>query len=191
MTVAPGDFATYYRTDDALYLEDTDAQLYTITAVSGQTATAEPISVAPAGTPVLVKNNSADPEKTTILLIPTTTDDDVNFYAGFRGTFEATTIAASDDAADRYALNGQQFVWVKNPVSIAANKAWLEVSTGQLQAPARALSIVFGGDTTGISNTDFTDETDGDYYDLNGRKLQGMPTKKGVYIKNGKKVVVK
>ena len=193
VTVAPGDFATYYREDDALYLEDTDAQLYTITAVSGQTATAEPISVAPAGTPVLVKNNSTDPEKTTVLLIPTTTDDDVDFYAGFRGTFEATTIAASDAATDRYALNGQQFVWVKNPVSIAANKAWLEVSTGDYAARARArsLSIVFGGDTTGISNTDFTDETDGDYYDLNGRKLQGKPTKKGVYIQNGKKVVIK
>ena len=190
LTVAPGDFATYYRTDDALYLEDTDAQLYTITAVSGQTATAEPISVAPAGTPVLVKNNSTDPEKTTILLIPTTTDADVDFYAGFLGTLEATTIAASDASTDRYALNGQQFVWVKNPVSIAANKAWLEVSTG-LNAPARALSIVFENETTGISNTDFTDETDGAFYDLNGRKLNGKPTKKGVYIMNGKKVVIK
>ena len=29
------------------------------------------------------------------------------------------------------------------------------------------------------------------WYDLNGRKLNGMPTKKGMYIMNGKKVVVK
>jgi hypothetical protein len=29
------------------------------------------------------------------------------------------------------------------------------------------------------------------WYDLNGRKLNGMPTKKGVYIMNGRKVVVK
>jgi hypothetical protein len=29
------------------------------------------------------------------------------------------------------------------------------------------------------------------WYDLNGRKLQGKPTRKGVYIQNGQKVVVK
>jgi hypothetical protein len=31
----------------------------------------------------------------------------------------------------------------------------------------------------------------GAWYDLNGRKLQSIPTKKGLYIMNGKKVVVK
>ena len=189
LTVAPGDYATYYRTDDALYVDDPDAQLYTITAVSGQTATAEPISVAPAGTPVLVKNNSTDPEKTTVLLIPTTTDADVNFYAGFVGTLEATTIAASDAATDRYALNGQQFVWVKNPVSIAANKAWLEVPTGAA-AGARAINIVFG-EATGVSEViEANGVTDDTFYDLNGRKV-AVPNKKGIYIQNGKKVVVK
>ena len=192
VTVAPGDYATYYRTDDALYLEDTDAQLYTITAVSGQTATAEPISVAPAGTPVLVKNNSTDPEKTTILLIPTTDQqpDAVTPYTGFRGTLAATTIAASDASTDRYALNGQQFVWVKNPVSIAANKAWLEVSTGANAARARAINIVFG-ETTGVSEViEANGVTDDTFYDLNGRKV-AVPNKKGIYIQNGKKVVVK
>ena len=190
LTVAPGDFATYYREDDALYVEDEDVKLYTITAVSGQTATAEPISVAPAGTPVLVKNNSADPEKTTILLIPTTDQqpDAVTPYAGFVGTLEATTIAASDAATDRYALNGQQFVWVKNPVSIAANKAWLEVSTGD-NARARAINIVFG-EATGVSAIDNGQLTIDNWYDLNGRKVT-VPNKKGIYIMNGKKVVVK
>ena len=31
----------------------------------------------------------------------------------------------------------------------------------------------------------------GDWYDLNGRKLNAKPTTKGVYIQNGKKVVIK
>jgi len=30
-----------------------------------------------------------------------------------------------------------------------------------------------------------------DYFDLNGRRLNGEPTQKGVYIHNGKKVVKK
>ena len=29
------------------------------------------------------------------------------------------------------------------------------------------------------------------WYDLNGRKLEGNPTKKGVYIQNGRKVIVR
>jgi len=30
-----------------------------------------------------------------------------------------------------------------------------------------------------------------DWYDLQGRKLSGKPSKKGLYINNGKKVIVK
>ena len=34
-------------------------------------------------------------------------------------------------------------------------------------------------------------ESDGDWYSLDGRKLQGKPTQKGLYIQNGRTVVVK
>ena len=32
---------------------------------------------------------------------------------------------------------------------------------------------------------------DDSWYTVDGRKLNGMPTKKGIYVKNGRKVVVK
>jgi hypothetical protein len=35
------------------------------------------------------------------------------------------------------------------------------------------------------------DNENGEWYDLNGRKLNGKPAQKGIYIKNGKKIVVK
>ena len=44
--------------------------------------------------------------------------------------------------------------------------------------------------TTGISTVGTASETDG-WYSLDGRKLDGKPTKKGLYINNGKKVVIK
>ena len=190
--IAAQSFATYYSDDEALYLEDTDAQLYTITAVSGQTATAEPISVAPAGTPVLVKNNSADPEKTTILLIPTTdrTPDEVTVYEGFKGTLTDETIAASDAATDRYVMTGKQFVWLKDAGTIAAQRCWLEVPKTSAQS-APVISIVIDGNATGIDGIGRGESDNAQYYDLNGRKLQGKPQQKGVYVVNGKKVVVK
>ena len=58
MTVPAGEYITYYK-DEALYVEDDDAKLYTITAVSETTATATGLTVAKANMPILVKNNSS------------------------------------------------------------------------------------------------------------------------------------
>ena len=45
---------------------------------------------------------------------------------------------------------------------------------------------------TGIDAAGTADaQTDGEWYDLNGRRVAGKPAVKGVFIQNGKKVVVK
>jgi hypothetical protein len=44
---------------------------------------------------------------------------------------------------------------------------------------------------TGIETIDREPLTLNQWYDLEGRKLQGQPKQKGVYISKGKKVVVK
>ena len=139
LKIAAGEFATYYK-DEALYVEDEDAKLYTITTVGNETATATELTVAAANTPLLVKNNAA--EAKTILLIPTTaTADDVTPYEGFKGTLEATQIAASSATQNNYALNGKEFVWVMDAIDIAANKAWLEIPAANA---ARTIDLVFG-----------------------------------------------
>ena len=187
LEIAAGEYATYYK-DEALYVEDEDAKLYTITTVGNETATATELTVAAANTPLLVKNNAA--EAKTILLIPTitATPDDVTPYEGFKGTLEATQIAASTATQNNYALNGKEFVWVMDAIDIAANRAWLEIPATTTNS--RALTIVFD-DVTGLTTANIAKAMNGDWYDLNGRKLQAAPTKKGVYILNGKKVVVK
>ena len=61
-------------------------------------------------------------------------------------------------------------------------------------ANARAFVINFGdGETSGIQPIRMENGTtpaEGTY-DLSGRRIQGQPTQKGVYIQNGKKVVIK
>ena len=179
-------FATFYK-DEKLTVEEssTTGELYTISSVSADEAVlSAQIGVAPANTPLLVYNSGS--EKKTILLIPTEDDaDDVTFASEFKGTLVASTIAASTENQTNYALNGKQFVWVKNALSIGANKCWLEV----VNSNARAISILFG-EATGISTAVTTVPADGDWYDLNGRKVTA-PTRKGIYIHNGKKVVIK
>ena len=76
-------------------------------------------------------------------------------------------------------------------VKVPAGKAVLHLGNDQAGANARVLKI--DAETTGMSKnlTPALSQGEGAWYDLNGRKLQAAPTKKGVYILNGKKVVVK
>jgi hypothetical protein len=51
--------------------------------------------------------------------------------------------------------------------------------------------LTLGGDLTGIKTVTHKHVADGNgYVTLDGRKMPGMPTEKGVYIMNGRKVVV-
>ena len=59
------------------------------------------------------------------------------------------------------------------------------------QPAPRYVPIKAIGGTTGIETINPESLTVGQWYDLEGRKLQGKPTQKGVYISNGRKVVVK
>ncbi|UKK51471.1 hypothetical protein L6472_02445 [Prevotella sp. E13-17] len=75
-------------------------------------------------------------------------------------------------------------------VKVPAGKAVLHLGNDQAGANARVLKIDDG--TTGISLTpNPSPEGEGSVYDIQGRKLQAAPTTKGLYIVNGKKVVVK
>ena len=184
--VAAKEFITYYK-DEPLYVEDEAAELYTIESVNGDQAVLSDRSDAmPSNTPMLVYNKSN--ETKVILLIPCAEPDmAITVAPEFQGTLTGTTIAASTEGQTNYAFNGKAFVFVKNAIEVGPNKAWLSINTGE---PSARITIVFD-DATKIANTNLTNITNGNWYDLNGRKLDKMPTKKGVYIMNGRKVVVK
>ena len=190
VTVPSKEFVTYYK-DEPLYADpqtSADAQLYTITSVSDDKAVlSDAITTAPSNTPLLIYN--AGNTDQTFLLIPTAAEPNLALTVApeFIGTTEATTIAASTSTQTNYACNGKAFVYVKGAISADANKAWLEIPASA--NGARQLKIVFADATTSIHNSQFTIDN-GDWFDLNGRKI-AKPTKKGVYIMNGRKVVVK
>jgi hypothetical protein len=74
---------------------------------------------------------------------------------------------------------------------LPAHKAFLKVDGA---ANARGLHMVFD-DATGIRSIDngqlTIDNLAGAWYSLDGRRLSGKPTKSGVYVNNGRKVVIK
>ena len=91
---------------------------------------------------------------------------------------------------------------MKNEWYEPANNAWTvnPMEAYLIYSPNKTVSAPlitvedFGGQTTAISEVkagEFQEvKTDG-WYTIDGIKLQTAPTEKGIYINNGKKIVVK
>ncbi len=76
-----------------------------------------------------------------------------------------------------------------NEVKVPAGRAVLHL--GNDQAGARSQILKIEGEATGIESlTPALSKGEGVIYDLSGRKI-AKPVKKGVYVINGRKVVVK
>lgn len=84
-------------------------------------------------------------------------------------------------------LNEPKFALIQAGVVLAGNKAYLRALG---ESTVKLYSVIFGDDsTTGINNVDTAKDADNAYYTLQGVRVAD-PTK-GIYIVNGKKVVVK
>ena len=72
--------------------------------------------------------------------------------------------------------------------TLIAGRCYIERSNSSYTSPM--LSI--GRKTTGIEEETIKDfDLNGVWYTLDGRKIQGIPAQKGIYIKNGKKIIIK
>ena len=203
LTIGSKKFDTFYL-DENIKLADETPQLvglYTITEINETRtkATATALTgVVEASLPILVYNGTE--EEQTVKIKVTADEADAENQGktpieNFQGTAtdrEFTDVMMA--AADFYALSdGILFVPVLDPGTLGKNQCWLQFNHANGgNAPARGITLVFEeSEATEITTTDVTDETDDSWYDLSGRKLDGEPTEKGVYIKSGKKVVVK
>ena len=163
--------------------------LHTVTGVANSTVTlSDALTVVAAEMPYLIYNDN-DEEKTVSILMSTEEANAVTVASEFMGTFSDKTFSAADmAAADHYVLTGKNFVWVKDAGTLAAGKCWIQLTKS---AGARRLGIVIGGDATGIAGVSGRAADHDGWYDLNGRRLAGKPGVKGLYVVDGKKVVVK
>ena len=76
--------------------------------------------------------------------------------------------------------------------TVPARKAFLALDDSN---GARGFSMVFEDDATGIRSIDSGKDAIGNeagaWYDLRGRRLSGKPSQRGIYVNNGKKIVIK
>ena len=138
--------------------------------------------------------NDNDTEVEVSIVVSSEDADNVDYDSEhFKGTLVDKTFTDEDmEEADHYVLtNGSNFVWVKDAGTLAAGKCWIELVPSSA-AHARALSIVHEGETTGISEelrVKSEKFATAPVYDLQGRRV--MQPAKGLFIVDGKKVVIK
>ncbi len=74
--------------------------------------------------------------------------------------------------------------------TIGACRAFFEITDG---TPVRAFNLNFGDEATGVTTPSALcgEAVDEAWYTLDGRRLSGKPVKRGIYINNGNKTVIK
>ena len=163
----------------------TGVTAYALKYTSGTEATAIDLdgNVISANTPVLI--NGSGSASFTGSNVPVVAAAD-NVEGAMTGVFEATAVPVNSYVLQN-GNSGVGFYKVSSsdPITIKPFRAYLTA-----QNAGAALRIVYPGDATGIESVEaVADSKDDAYYTLSGVRVS-HPVK-GLYIKNGKKVMVK
>lgn len=144
---------------------------YYVTAVTATEATITETTTVAAGEGIILKGTAGDYE------VPVATAE--------VAPSEENLLKTSGIAVNDYILYDGKFVLCSDG-ELADGKAYLPASA--FTAGAKIINIVFGGESTGINEVQKS-EADGAIYNLSGMRVS--KTQKGVYIMNGRKVIVK
>jgi hypothetical protein len=83
-------------------------------------------------------------------------------------------------------LNQPGDYYLDSYISYLVNGERLDYSAAKVQH-----FTIDSPNTTGIIETKNAEQAEGDWYDMNGRRLAAKPTSKGIYIYKGKKRIIK
>ena len=91
------------------------------------------------------------------------------------------------DVVVSYDVTEDTYVYIYAIIGSSAARAMRAQSTDMV----KIYGITITSGATDIQSIDNGQLTMDNYYTLDGRKLDGMPTQKGLYIVNGRKVVIR
>jgi len=182
VTIGEAGFATLYS-DQALDFSAVDGlTAYTATCTSS-TVTLKEVADVPANTGVVLKGTAGT------YSIPVIASSETG-KGHLLGSASDATAYGAYPGYDLYILakSGEEVQFTKvSSGSIAAGKAFLKVSEGA--SDEAKLRVVFAGETTGIEAIEATAVENDIIYNLSGQRVVN-PTK-GIFIKNGKKFIIK
>lgn len=181
VTIPASGWASYCCEYPLEFTESDDVKAYAVTNVSGNKATLTQVTGSvKGGVPLLI--NGAPGEYSL-----TVAENSTNEVAGnlLKGTLSPTYVERETSEAINYGLKSGEFHAVISG-TMPAGKAYLPIAKSATAAGSK-LVLVFE-DTTGISQYQSV-QSAAVCYDLQGRRVDSP--RKGVYVRNGKKVVIK
>lgn len=187
-TITPGKEYTTYCSTSALNFTGVEGlTAYVVSAAENGSATLTPVTDVPASTGLILQGTAG-----TTYYVPVGSATTLGTTNKLVGVTSATEVAAwTEGSVYNYVLSDGQFHRA-SAGTLAAGKAYLHVDANPEGSNARSLSIIFEDeDVTSIDASIVNSEKSmvNSYYDLQGRKV-AQPAR-GLYIVNGKKVVVK
>lgn len=196
-TITPAQYGTYY-TEDAFVMPE-GVTGYTITDKNEESLSlnaAYPANeVVPAKTALLLKATETPATNKDFTYTIVNSDKVAPEGNLLHGSVEATKTQVEGATAYYKLAKGEEgigFYWANEngtAFTNGANKAYLAI-TGKL---SQMRGFSFESMTTGINNVvaNTNNSKNAVIYDLNGRRVNTLNAAKGVYIVNGKKVIVK
>ena len=179
-------YATFCSVNPMDFTSTTGYTAWRISGIEGGTITFEKITgKIKGGQGVLLYNKDADGVNTSNVTI--TFADGTTVFTTSENKLVGTTAPTYVEANEYYGLKGNKFVKV-NEGTVPTGKALLPVSA--INSSASEFTFIFEDGTTGIADVrSKMADVRGEVYDLQGRKV-AQPSK-GLYIVNGKKIVIK
>jgi hypothetical protein len=192
LTMNSAGIMTYASTQALDFSNVNGLTAYIVSDFSGSKLTLSTVDMVPAGTGLLLKGTPS-----TTFTIPVATNASAPSQNYLHGVTDATTVVyqTEDNGGVDYTnfilANGSYGIdWytLSEAGAIGANKAYLSLPTASL-SNASGFQWVYEGETTSL--TPALSKGEGAWYTLDGRKLTQQPTQKGIYINNGRKIMVK
>ena len=187
-------YATLYLPFDVTTAGATKAY-YIKTADNGQaqlTATGNDGTEIPANTAVVLINEDGD--ASTALNMASELNPVVSESANLlKGTLVAKSLDLSDET-NYYSLGKKDnqigfYKFADGTITLGANRAYLDTTAPS--SSSKGFIFIYDDPTAIASILSGQSSANGQWYTLDGRKLNGVPTQRGIYINNGKKIVVK
>jgi len=105
------------------------------------------------------------------------------------GSHVKRTLPVSEDGFYNYVLKDGLFCPSNGSASVGVNKAYLRIPTQWIANQARELTIELTEEPTGIANIMNDHGRTARYYNMKGQRIEHP--QKGIYILNGKKVIIR
>ena len=185
-TVSAAGFATYVPSYD-LDFSATEIEAYKVKVTAKGVATMTKVDNVPAGTPVLLYKDGGATEDIPVMTGAAAVSDN-DLVAG-----TGAAVATTDGSYTNMILNnvgGNIGFYFANGQTVAANRAYLHFDSSLAPDALAPMMMVFDGEATGIADVrGKMEDVRSDFFDLQGRKV-AQPAK-GLYIQNGRKVILK